>query len=146
MLIIDDLLAAPVNGLLWVFKEIQKQAAEEQRNRRDAIMAALSSLYVSLEQGQIEEEDFDAREQELLDELDRLDAQDEDDDEEAEDEEEVEEGEDVGSGEGDLVADAAGTNPEYALKMIPAEQAADGATANTTPPTAPKDARKELPS
>ena len=49
MLLIDDLLAAPLNGLLWVFKEIQKQATEEQRNRREAIMAALSALYIALE-------------------------------------------------------------------------------------------------
>jgi hypothetical protein len=116
MLLIDDLLAAPLNGLLWVFKEIQKQATEEQRNRRDAIMAALSALYVALEQGQLSEAEFDAREQTLLDELDDLDA--------ADDAEEAE-------------GDAAEPKPEYALKTIPAEAGADD------PPAA---ARRERPS
>ncbi len=105
MLLIDDLLAAPLNGLLWVFKEIQKQATEEQRNRRDAIMAALSALYVALEQGQLSEAEFDAREQTLLDELDDLDAQDDAD-------------------------EAAEPKPEYALKTIPAEAGADAPPAD----------------
>lgn len=92
MLLIDDLLAAPVTGILWVFREIENAAKEEQRSRRDGIMASLSALYVSLEQGEINEETFDAREQALLDELDSLDAQaaeegsDEDDEEDEDDE------------------------------------------------------------
>jgi hypothetical protein len=73
VLLVDDLLAAPLNGILWVFKEIHKAATEEQRNRRDQIMAALSALYLSLEQGEITDADFDAQEMELLDELDELD-------------------------------------------------------------------------
>ena len=76
MLLVDDLLAAPIKGILWVFKEIENAAREEQRSRRDSIMASLSALYVSLEQGEITEEVFDAREQALLDELDAMDAQD----------------------------------------------------------------------
>ncbi len=76
MLLVDDLLAAPIKGILWVFKEIENAAREEQRSRRDAIMASLSALYVSLEQGEITDEVFDEREQALLDELDAMDAQD----------------------------------------------------------------------
>jgi hypothetical protein len=147
MLIIDDLLAAPVNGLLWVFKEIQKQAAEEQRNRREAIMASLSALYVALEQGQLTEEDFDAREQSLLDELDRLDAQDEEDeDEEEEEEEEEEKEENVSDADIGVTADAGAIepNPEYALKMIPAEKAADGPGVSPSPPKGPEESRKEI--
>lgn len=120
MLLIDDLLAAPLNGLLWVFKEIQKQATEEQRNRREAIMAALSALYIALEQGQLSEAEFDAREQTLLDELDDLDAQDDD----ADDADEA-------------AGDAAEPKPEYALKTIPAEAGADDP---------PAEARRERPS
>jgi hypothetical protein len=92
MLLVDDLLAAPVTGILWVFREIENAAKEEQRARRDGIMASLSALYVSLEQGEINDEVFDAREQALLDELDALDAQAaadgaEDDDDDDDDEE-----------------------------------------------------------
>lgn len=74
MLIVDDLLAAPIKGLIWVFEEIHKSASAEQHARRDEIMAALSALYRALEQGDITDDDFDARELALLDELDALDA------------------------------------------------------------------------
>ncbi|NCC28269.1 MAG: hypothetical protein EOM22_09015 [Gammaproteobacteria bacterium] len=74
MLIVDDLLVAPVKGLIWVFEEIQKSATAEQRARRDEIMDALSVLYRALEQGEITDAVFDTREQALLDELDALDA------------------------------------------------------------------------
>jgi len=100
VLLVDDLLAAPVKGILWVFREIENAAKEEQRSRRDGIMASLSALYVSLEQGEITDQVFDEREQTLLDELDALDAQadaagsDEDDDED-DDEVEYEEARDL---------------------------------------------------
>jgi hypothetical protein len=87
VLIVDDLLAAPIKGLLWVFQEIQKNASAEQHARRDEIMAALSALYRDLEQGEITDDAFDAREQALLDELDALNAR-EDEDELDEDAEE----------------------------------------------------------
>jgi hypothetical protein len=85
MLLVDDLLASPVNGLIWVFREIHKAATTEQATRRENIMAALSALYVSLEQEEITEEEFDTQEQALLDELDaydaRADAEEDEDDE-----------------------------------------------------------------
>lgn len=74
MLIVDDLLAAPIKGIIWIFEEIHKTATAEQRARRDEIMAALSDLYRALEQGEITDDAFDTREQALLDELDALDA------------------------------------------------------------------------
>jgi hypothetical protein len=89
MLLVDDLLASPVNGLIWVFREIHKAATTEQATRRENIMAALSALYVSLEQEEITEEEFDTQEQALLDELDAYDARadaEEDEDDEDDDE------------------------------------------------------------
>lgn len=92
MLLVDDLLTAPVKGLLWIFEEIHKAADADQRARRDEIMAELSALYIALEQGKLTDEAFEAREQSLLDELDELDArynaedaadEDEDEDEQA---------------------------------------------------------------
>jgi hypothetical protein len=93
VLLVDDLLAAPINGILWVFREIENAAREEQRSRRDAIMASLSALYISLEQGEITDEVFDEREQSLLDDLDALDAK-----ADAEDDEDDEEDDDEGDG------------------------------------------------
>lgn len=74
MLIVDDLLAAPIKGIIWIFEEIHQSASAEQRAHRDEIMAALSDLYRALEQGEITDDAFDTREQALLDELDALDA------------------------------------------------------------------------
>lgn len=85
MLLVDDLLTAPVKGLFWIFQEIHQAAGEAQAARRDEIMAALSALYIALEQGEIDEDQFDRREQALLDELDALDAAAAEDADEADD-------------------------------------------------------------
>lgn len=102
MLLVDDILGAPIKGILWVFKEIHKAASEAQRERRDQIMAELSALYVSLEQGDITEDVFDDREQALLDELDALDARTETGDEDEDDDDD----DDAESGSTVVVADA----------------------------------------
>ncbi len=67
MLIIDDILTAPMRGLFWVFNEIHQAALEERENRQENLIAQLSELYLLLEQGQIGEAEFEAKEQELLD-------------------------------------------------------------------------------
>lgn len=72
MLLIDDLLMSPVKGIFWIFKEIHQAAVQEQAGEADAITARLSELYMQLETGQITEAEFEAREKELLDRLDRL--------------------------------------------------------------------------
>jgi hypothetical protein len=100
MLLVDDLLASPVNGLIWVFREIHKAATTEQATRRENIMAALSALYVSLEQEEITEEEFDTQEQALLDELDAYDAR--ADAEEDEDDDDDEDPDDGNPDDGDL--------------------------------------------
>jgi hypothetical protein len=74
MLLVDDVLTAPLKGLIWIFDEVRKAALEAQQGRRDEIMTALSALYVALEQGRLDEDGFEAQEQALLDELDALDA------------------------------------------------------------------------
>ena len=103
MLLVDDLLASPVNGLIWVFREIHKAATTEQATRRENIMAALSALYVSLEQEEITEEEFDTQEQALLDELDAYDARaDAEEDEEDEEDEDDEDPDDGNPDDGDL--------------------------------------------
>ena len=72
MLIVDDILTAPFNGLFWIFKEIHRAAEEEQANEADAITAKLSELYMMLETGQMTEAEFDAAEKTLLDRLDAI--------------------------------------------------------------------------
>jgi hypothetical protein len=72
MLIVDDLVTAPVKGILWVFEKIHQAAEEEIENRRARTRAELSELYMQLETGKITEEEFDAREKKLLARLDQI--------------------------------------------------------------------------
>ena len=72
MLFIDDLLAAPLRGLVFVLKKIDQAVQEEIALDERAIMTELSTLHRALDSGAITEAEFDAREQALLRRLDRL--------------------------------------------------------------------------
>lgn len=72
MLILDDILLFPFKSLLWIFRNIDSAAKEELSGQRDAITVELSEIYMMLETGQIMEEEFEIREKELLDQLDRM--------------------------------------------------------------------------
>jgi len=72
MLILDDIIAAPFKGLLWVFKKIEETTRAELEGRRERITGDLSELYMQLDTGRITEQDFDTREQVLLEELERV--------------------------------------------------------------------------
>ncbi len=103
MLLVDDLLLAPIHGLLWIFGKVHDAAQEEIAGEADAISEELRELYMMLETGRITEAEFDARERTLLDRLetvqDRESEPDEEDDEEEVDEGEVDEEEDEDDGE-----------------------------------------------
>lgn len=73
VLILDDLLLAPVHGLAFVFREVQKAARAELTDTRP-IVQELQELYMLLETGKITEEEFSDQEAALLDRLDRADA------------------------------------------------------------------------
>ena len=72
MLLVDDLLLAPLGGLLWIVEKVHDAAREEMAHEADAITEELRQLYLVLEAKQITEADFDARERELLDRLDAI--------------------------------------------------------------------------
>ena len=72
MLLVDDLLLAPLGGLLWIVEKVHDAAREEMAHEADAITEELRQLYLMLEAKQITEADFDARERELLDRLDAI--------------------------------------------------------------------------
>ena len=74
MLLVDDLLLAPITGLLWVFRKIHEAAQEEMLGEADAITQELRDLYMMLETGRITEAEFDARERALLDRLEVIQA------------------------------------------------------------------------
>ena len=101
MLLVDDLLLAPIHGLLWIFGKIHEAAQEEMLGEAEAITEELRELYMMLETGRITEAEFDARERTLLDRLEAVqDRESEPDEEEEEDDEgEVDEEEDEDAGE-----------------------------------------------
>lgn len=72
MFLIDDLLGAPLRGLVFVLKKIDQAVQEEVAVDERAIMADLSTLHRTLDSGAITEAEFDAREDVLLHRLDRL--------------------------------------------------------------------------
>ncbi len=72
MLILDDILLAPIRGLFALARQVAAAVEQEREGEEEAIKAELRELYMRLETGQISEEDFDAREAELLDQLDAL--------------------------------------------------------------------------
>lgn len=74
MLLVDDLLLAPITGLLWVFRKIHEAAQEEMLGEADAITQELRDLYMMLETGRVTEAEFDARERALLDRLEVIQA------------------------------------------------------------------------
>jgi hypothetical protein len=76
MFLIDNLLAAPLRGLVFVLKKIHEAVQQEGEVEERAIMADLSALHRALDGGAITEADFDAREQELLRRLDHLHSED----------------------------------------------------------------------
>jgi hypothetical protein len=74
MLLVDDILLFPVTSILWVFREVHDAAQQELADESESITVELSRLYMLLETGRIAEEEFDAREKELLDRLDEIEA------------------------------------------------------------------------
>jgi len=72
MFLIDDVLLAPIHGVVWLGRQIEDAAEEDQAGESDRITAQLSELYMKLETGQITEAEFDAQEKVLLDRLDRI--------------------------------------------------------------------------
>jgi hypothetical protein len=72
MLLIDDLLLAPLHGLLWVARQLDDAASQEQEKEKEELETRLRELYLRLEDGQLDEQEFEAREAELLDRLDAI--------------------------------------------------------------------------
>ncbi|MEM1423268.1 MAG: gas vesicle protein GvpG [Planctomycetota bacterium] len=74
MFVIDDILLSPVKGFMWLVRELHSAAEREIADERERTMRALQSLHMRLEAGQMTEDEFEEREEELLDHLERLDA------------------------------------------------------------------------
>lgn len=91
---IGSLFTWPFSGLLWVVKELEQAAREDRAAEGEQIREDLRLLYLQIENGEISEDDFAAREGALLDRLEELEASEEDEEEEDDDGEEEDEEED----------------------------------------------------
>jgi hypothetical protein len=110
MLLVDDILFAPVRSILWIFREIRDIAQEELDGEAKSITEQLRTLYMQLETGRITEAEFETGEKLLLDRLDEIesrraaengepedgDADEEPDEDEESDEDETENTDDAG--------------------------------------------------
>lgn len=72
MLIVDDILMAPLRGILWLSREVHEAAQQEIAGQAESITTELRDLYMMLETGKLSEEEYAAREKELLDRLEEL--------------------------------------------------------------------------
>ncbi|MGA2662817.1 MAG: gas vesicle protein GvpG [Verrucomicrobiota bacterium] len=72
MLLLDKLLLSPLSATIWAARQVHKAIQQERAAEPARITADLSELYMMLETGRITEAEFDAREKELLDRLDRI--------------------------------------------------------------------------
>jgi hypothetical protein len=65
MFLIDDILMAPLKGLLFVGKNI-KEVIEKERSDEGALKEQLMALQLKFEMDEIDEEEYDRREDDLL--------------------------------------------------------------------------------
>jgi hypothetical protein len=70
--ILDDIILAPIKGLQWIAKEIDKAAQSEIEQAGEDLTRELTRLYMLLETGRLDEEEFEIREAELLERMDAL--------------------------------------------------------------------------
>jgi len=61
-----------LKGLVWAARKIEAAAKDEIDSQRARTRSERSEIYMQLDTGKITEEEFDARERQLLDRLDQL--------------------------------------------------------------------------
>jgi hypothetical protein len=72
MLLIDDMLFAPLHGLLWIARKVDEAVSQEQEKEEEELQARLRELHLRLEAGQLGEAEFEEQESALLDRLDAI--------------------------------------------------------------------------
>jgi hypothetical protein len=66
--LLDDILLAPIKGVVFIAREIKEQAEAEFLNE-EGVRQELRELYLLLETGKISEEEFTEREEQLVERL-----------------------------------------------------------------------------
>jgi len=71
MLIIDDILFAPLKGIIFLAEKIN-EVIEKETSDEGAVKERLMALQLKFEMDEIDEEEYDKREDELLKTLERI--------------------------------------------------------------------------
>ncbi|MFA8436669.1 MAG: gas vesicle protein GvpG [Marinifilaceae bacterium] len=71
MFLIDDILLAPLKGVVAIGKKIN-EIIEKETSDEGKIKEKLMALQLSFEMDEIDEEEYDRREDELLDQLEKI--------------------------------------------------------------------------
>ncbi len=71
--LLDDILLAPLNGLIFIAEKIHAQAMEELLDE-EGVRQELRTLYMLLETGKISEAEFEEREAALVERLEEIEA------------------------------------------------------------------------
>jgi len=71
MFLIDDILLAPLNGIIWLGKKIN-EVAEREFSDEGLIKEKLMGLQLKFEMDEISEEEYNKQEKELLARLDAI--------------------------------------------------------------------------
>ena len=69
--LLDDLLLAPIKGVVWLAEKIKEQAEGEFLNE-GGVRRELRELYMLLETGKISEEEFTDQEEQLVERLEAI--------------------------------------------------------------------------
>jgi len=69
MFILDDILLAPLKGLVWIAEKID-EVAEGELSDEDSLMDKLMELQMRFELDEIEEDEYNKLESELLERMD----------------------------------------------------------------------------
>lgn len=69
--LLDDILLAPIKGVVWLAEKIKEQAEGEFLNE-EGVRRELRELYMLLETGKISEEAFTEREEHLVERLEAI--------------------------------------------------------------------------
>ncbi len=65
MLLVDDILLAPINGIIWIAKKIEDMS-EKELSDKEKIKEKLMELQLRYELDEITEEEYNQKEKELL--------------------------------------------------------------------------------
>lgn len=72
MFIIDDILLAPIKGFVYLAKKVQELADEELMDTEEKIKTELLDLQMLFETDQISEEEYQKKEEDVLERLNAL--------------------------------------------------------------------------